>query len=154
MNFARNSVFLRRLRRFGFSCVATVCFACHADPNLPMPPLIQKGLELYERSGVEVAFDAWQHGGLLEGNGAKARLFREVAAPLGNYKSSEVIAIKDLTRTSKIVYFSMDFKRGAVYARFLLYKTDTDWVTQNLVFSASPEAIMPWLALAGENAVQ
>jgi len=106
---------------------------------------------LYERNGPDLAFDTFQRGGLLEGNASLVRTFKEIANSVGDYKSFEVIAIKEIAKSSRIVYLSMNFKRGAVYARFLIYKSETDWVVQNMNFSTRPETIMPWLALAAET---
>jgi hypothetical protein len=117
-----------------------------ADPPSSIPPAIQKGLTLYERGGAEVAFDAWQHGGLLDGDGrvaSKVRAFKEMTTAIGNYRSSEVIAVKEIGNNSRIVYLCMNFKRGAIYGNFLLYRGENDWVVQNLFFSTRPEAIMP-----------
>ena len=49
------------------------------------------------------------------------------------------------TRSSKIVYVSIEFDRGAVYGGFLVYKTDQDWVVQNMEFNIKPELILPGL---------
>ena len=122
-----------------------------AESNLSLPSVIQKGLSLYERNGPDLAFDAFQHGGLLEGNANLVRTFKGIANQMGNYQSSEVIVIKEISKSSRIVYLAMDFKRGAIYARFLIYKAETEWVVQNMNFSTRPEAVMPWLALAGET---
>ncbi|HEV8544457.1 MAG TPA: hypothetical protein VGR78_18875 [Verrucomicrobiae bacterium] len=126
-----------------------------AEPSLPMPAIIQKGLDLYKRGGVGIAFDAWQSGGAIEGDSsvaAKSRAFKDMTGLVGDYKSSEVIQLKEITRTSRIVYVAMNFKRGAIYARFLLYHAENDWVVQDMTFSIRPEAVMPWLALESETA--
>jgi hypothetical protein len=128
-----------------------------ADSTGNIPPAIQKGLTLYERGGADVAFDAWQHGGLLDGDArvaSKVRAFKEITATIGNYRASEVIALKEIGKSSRIVYIAMNFKRGAVYGNFLLYKGESDWVVQNMFFSTRPEAIMPWLALEKESEPQ
>ena len=71
---------------------------------------------------------------------------------LGNYRSHELIHSKAISRASQIVYLSINFERGVVYGRFLVYRADKDWVVQNMDFSERPETIMPWLAFEGEKA--
>ena len=48
-----------------------------------------------------------------------------------------------------IFYLSMIFDCGVVYASFLVYRAEKDWVVQNMDFNTKPEAIMPWLAFEG-----
>ena len=43
----------------------------------------------------------------------------------------------------------MSFSRGALYASFLIYKADKEWVVQNMEFNTKPEVVMPWLVLEG-----
>ncbi len=68
---------------------------------------------------------------------------------IGNFKSFEVIDTKRVNQTSQIIYLSVNFERAAIYGRFLLYRTDKNWIVQNMDFSPKPEALMPWLAFAG-----
>ncbi len=123
-----------------------------AEPTSSIPPIIDAGLALLAKNGIDVALDTWQKGGLLEGDG-KVRVLsnyvRRLDRALGNYKSSELLETKPLGQSSRIVYVAMNFQRGAVYARFALYRADKDWVVQNLDFSTKPETIMPWLAFEG-----
>ena len=149
MKAIKTIIYSGRILGLCFCGMLALVQARAAESNL-LPPVIQKGLSLYERNGPDLAFDAFQHGGLLEGDAKLVRAFKEIANQMGNYQSSEVIAIKEIAKSSRIVYLSMDFKRGAIYARFLIYKAETDWVVQNMNFSTRPEAVMPWLALAGE----
>jgi hypothetical protein len=45
-----------------------------------------------------------------------------------------------------VIYLSINYERGAVFARFLLYRAQ-DWVVQSMDFNYRPEALMPWLAM-------
>ena len=83
-----------------------------------------------------------------------AGYFSRMDRTLGGYKSHEMIESKQIGQSSRIFYLSINFERAAVYARFLVYRTDKDWVVQNMDFSAKPEALMPWLAFAGSDYTQ
>ncbi len=61
----------------------------------------------------------------------------------------EQIDTKPIGARSRIVYLSIHFQRAAIYARFLVYRTDKDWVVENMDFRPKPETIMPWLAFSG-----
>jgi hypothetical protein len=49
---------------------------------------------------------------------------------------------------------AINFERGAVYARFVVYHAERDWVVQNMDFSTRPESILPWLSFAGDRATE
>jgi hypothetical protein len=61
---------------------------------------------------------------------------------------------KGVSRNSEVIYLSINFEQGLVYARFLVYKTEKDWVVQNMDFSDRPEALMPWLAFEGQQTTE
>ena len=98
--------------------------------------------------------DAWQKGGLLEGDrkvAAQSNYLRRAVQAVGNYNSYDLIEAKRIGLSSQIIYLSINFERGAVYARFVLYRSNKNWVVQNMDFSTQPEAVMPWLSFEGGN---
>lgn len=138
----------------GCGCLVSLVRTLAASPNSSTPPVIQAGFTQWAKNGATLALDAWQKGGLLEGDNKVASLanyFRRLDRALGNYKAYEWVDAKRVSDSSQIIYVSINFERGAVYARFLLYRTDKSWVVQNMDFNTRPEAIMPWLAFAGGN---
>ncbi len=125
-----------------------------ADAGEPVPAVIASGFALYAKGQPEVAVDTWRKGGLLEserGAQAQANYFRDSERVLGRYQSYELVQSKDIGRSSQIVYVSINYERGAVYGRFLLYRTEKQWVVQGMTFNTRPETIMPWLALESER---
>lgn len=84
--------------------------------------------------------------------GAQADTFRQLDRTIGSYKSYDIIETKRLSKSSQILYLAMNFEHAVVYARFLLFRTDKDWVVQNMDFSVKPEALMPWLAFEAGSA--
>jgi hypothetical protein len=142
--------------------IALACFfmlpllqATAADAPPQVPDIVQKGFDRWaEKGAASWAMDIWRIGGLLENDskpGTLSRFFGRLDSSIGNYKSYEAINAKPIGRNSQILYLALHFERAAIYGRFLLYRTDKGWVIQNMDFSAAPEAIMPWLAFAGEN---
>lgn len=129
--------------------------ASAADSNPVLPSVIQAGFDSWAKGGgVEGAIYLWQKGGLLEGSNraadASGRLQR-ASQNLGSYVGCEQLRTDSIGKSSLVLYLSLNFQRGAVYARFLLYHTDKSWVVQDMDFSTHPEAIMPWLSFAGER---
>ena len=141
---------IRSALALGISACLVLPFldAAKAEADGTLPPVIQSGLALYASGGPDVAVSAWEKAGPLERDKKAeeyADEFKQLEKSLGHYKSFEVIETKDIAKTSKMFYLSMNFERGAVFASFQVYKTSKDWVIQNMDFDTKPEAIMPWL---------
>ena len=119
-----------------------------ADPDSPVPAVLQAGFTLYSSGGADAAVLAWRKGGPLEGDGRAAEQtdgLKQMEHPLGNYKSFEMIETREIGKTSRILFCSLNFGRGAVFASFQMYRATKDWVVQDMEFDTKPEAIMPWL---------
>jgi len=147
------------LLAFGMGLCATGPRAQAAGPDsASIPPIIQAGFALWAKGGgVDVILDSWQRGGAMEGNNkanVQADYFKRVSRSVGNYKSFEFLKSDTIGRSAEIIYLAINFERGAVYSRFVVYHTEKDWVVQNMDFSTKPESIMPWLAFAGDRATE
>ncbi len=135
----------------GFVCAWSLALAA-AEPSPALPPIVQSGLTLLASGGPQPAVDTWFQGGILERNerakSAAEQRLKRLAGILGNYRSYELIETREIGRTSQFLYLTLNFERGALYARFLVCRADQQWVVQILDFDTQPEAIMPWLATA------
>ncbi len=121
-----------------------------AESSPPLPAVIQAGFAYVAKGQPELAVDLWRKGGLMQGeyrSPANATYFKEAEAAIGAYRAYEVVATKWIGQNSQYIYLAINYERGAVYARFLLYHTAKDWVVQSMEFNTKPETIMPWLAL-------
>jgi len=142
--------------------VLTMCsllaLGASAAGSSSLPAIIETGfLSLAKGGGFDAILNGWQRGGLMEGSNKAAvqgGYFRNLSATLGNYRSHDFIQNKTISSRSQVIYLSINFERGVVYGRFLLYQSEKDWVVQNMDFSERPEAIMPWLAAQGESGTQ
>ena len=137
----------------GCCCLMSPAPAVSADASTSVPPVIQAGFDAWAKvSDPAVPFNVWKKGGLLENDNKVAPLsnyFRLIGRAVGSYKSYELVEVKRIGQNTRIIYLAMNFERGAVYARFLVYRIDNNWVVQNMDFSTRPEAMMPWLAFEG-----
>ncbi len=140
------------------SCLTFIPRRAAGAANALLPAVIEAGFNLWARgSGAETVLGTWQRGGLLEGSNkasTQAGYFRSLSRVLGNYKSYELIQTKGVSRASQVIYLSVYFERGVVFGRFLVFRTEKDWVVQNMDFNDRPEAIMPWLALEGDKTTE
>ena len=134
-------------------CLAQNVRVAGAQIDSSVPSVIQAGFELWPKTGPNIAVDTWRMGGLMQNDNAlpmHVNYLKEAQRALGAYKSYELIQSREIGRQSKFIYLSINFQRGAVYARFLMYRAERDWVVQSMAFDTKPESLMPWLALAGE----
>lgn len=143
---------IARLRFLWLLSIAQCCLWQAVGANAPVPVALEKGFQLLKSAGPVPAFEAWREGGVLD-DAAKtsdeATKFNEMVKLLRNYRSYEVIEVKEIGKTSKILYVSMSFERGVLYGSFLVWKSERDWIVQRMDFNTKPEVIMPWLALGG-----
>jgi hypothetical protein len=159
MNVAK--IVIRHFVALAIGCVCSLPLvpANAAVSNGSVPPAIEAGLEVFAKGmaqggGAAAALEVWQRGGLLEGDrkiAVLASYFRRIEQAVGNYKFHELIETKRIGPSSQVIYLSLNFERAAVYARFLLYRTEKYWVIQDMDFSTRPESIMPWLPFQATN---
>ena len=149
------STSLRRFAAlFAFLCLVFAPLTRAADTDTPLPAIIGIGFKLWAAKDVSYAFDAWKTGGLLENDNKSGRLasyFNRMDRTLGNFKGYDIVDSKRVSANSRTVYVAINFEHAAVFGRFLVYRADKDWVVQDMDFSPKPEAVMPWLAFAGQD---
>jgi hypothetical protein len=115
-------------------------------PADEIPPVIKAGLEAYKVEGPEAAIKAWLKGSALEGSKdalSQANVLRQIQDYYGSYESFEVISTRNVTKTTQIVYLAMNFQKGPVFARFMVYHAADGWVSVTFTFNTKSEAILP-----------
>lgn len=151
MNFLHNLKRSLRAIGLGFLCAWSLLLMA-AEPGPALPSVVQSGLTLLASGGPQPAVDTWFQGGILEryegANRNTEQRLKAFADRLGNYRAYELIETRAIGRTSQLLYLTLNFDRGAVYARFLVCRADKQWVVQSLAFDLKPEALMPWLETA------
>jgi hypothetical protein len=120
--------------------------------NDSMPEIVISGLKAYEKNGPRTAIEAWIKGSPFEGSKealSQANRFKEIEAFYGNYIGYSLIHITKLTPSAKIVYFSINFHKGPVFAIFPVYKTKGGWImTGRFNFHTDATQILPGALLA------
>src|SRR5260221_6990819 len=130
----------------GFACAVPLLRALAADADTSIPSVLQAGFVFLPKNQAELTVDTWRKGGVLEAGGqsrlaASTEYLKEAQRVLGNYKSYELVLTKGIGKSSKIVYLSINYERGAVFARFLVYRTEKDWEVQIMNFNERQESI-------------
>ena len=78
----------------GCCWLASLIPAMAADADSSVPPIIQAGFALWPKGGAPLALDAWQKGGLIEGDRkvrAEANYFKRMNPAVGGFKSYELV---------------------------------------------------------------
>jgi hypothetical protein len=103
-------------------------------------------MEAYKNEGPEAAIKAWIKGSPIDGSRdalSQANVLRQVQDFYGAYKSYELIKSRDLTPTTRILYFTLDYEKGPLFAKFLIYRTEQGWIVVNFAFNTKEEVIIP-----------
>jgi hypothetical protein len=111
-----------------------------------VPKILISGMEAYKNEGPEAAIKAWIKGSPIDGSRdalSQANVLRQVQDFYGAYKSYELIKSRDLTPTTRILYFTLDYEKGPLFAKFLIYRTEQGWIVVNFAFNTKEEVIIP-----------
>ena len=60
----------------------------------------------------------------------------------GAYEGFDVIEVDDLSPRSRIVYLAMNYGKGAVFAKLVLYRCRTGWVVSRVQAGADPDQVL------------
>ena len=119
-------------------------FPAQADQDIP--DVVLAGLNEYKANGPEAAIKAWIKGSAYETSVealSQANLFRQVETMYGKFQGYQLIKNKEITKSSKVIYITMDFERGPVFASFLVFQGKEKRVIASFNFNTKPEAILP-----------
>ena len=111
-----------------------------------IPAVITNGLKVYKENGPQAAIVEWLKGSPVEGQKnalSQSNILLQVEAFYGSYKDVELINIKDVSSTTKIVYVQLNYENGPVFAYFVVYKKGDSWIITSFQFHTEPSAILP-----------
>ncbi len=111
-----------------------------------VPKIIVSGLDAYKSDGPEAAIKAWLKGSSLEGSKeaiSQANVLREVQDYYGAYKSFDRISTRTITPSIRVLYLSLNFEKGPLFAKFVVYRAESGWILVNFVFNTKEELILP-----------
>ena len=111
-----------------------------------LPSIVLAGLNEYKVKGPDAAVKAWIKGSAFETSieaMSQANTFRQVEAMYGAYIGYQVIKVKEISKTSKLAYVSIDYEKGPLFSSFLSYKSGEKWLLASFTFNMKPEVILP-----------
>ena len=111
-----------------------------------LPSIIISGLNAYKDKGPEEAVRAWIKDSAIDGSKdalTQANNLRQIQDYYGAYRDYEVLSIKEITPKTRVVYLVLDFDKGPLFAKFLIYRPDQVWILVNFIFNTKIESILP-----------
>jgi hypothetical protein len=122
------------------------CVVAGAQESGEVPKVILSGLDAYKAEGPEAAVKVWIQGSAIEGSKdalSQANLLREVQDYYGAYKSFDVIRSRNLSPTTRIIYIILDYEKGPLFARFVVYRVEQRWILVSFTFNTKLEVMAP-----------
>ena len=113
-----------------------------------MPKIVRLGLDAYKNGGPDDAVTAWLQGSVLGGSKEAldaANLLRQVRTVYGAYLGFDVISVRDLTPTTRVLYLALDYDSGPVFARFVVYRAKPGWIVTDFLFDRKEDLVLPVL---------
>jgi len=115
--------------------------------------LIESGTAAYVKDGASAAVAAWIKGSALEGNTqavSQANGLRQIEDFYGKPVGSDVLREVSLSPKSTLVYFTINFQKGVLYARMQTYQLPGGgWVSTEFKFHTEATNILPSGMLQG-----
>jgi hypothetical protein len=111
-----------------------------------MPGFILAGLKAYKEKGPEEAVRVWIKESAIDGSKdalTQSNNLLQVQDYYGAYRDFEVVSIHEITPRTRVVYLVLDFDKGPLFAKFVAYRPDKDWILVNFNFNTKEEAILP-----------
>jgi hypothetical protein len=111
-----------------------------------LPPIVVLGLEAYKSSGPEEAVRAWIKGSAIDGSKdalSQANLLRQIQDYYGTYRAFEIVSTKDLSPKTRVIYLVLDFEKGPLFAKFVVYRSGQAWILAYFNFNTKEELVFP-----------
>ncbi len=124
-----------------------------ADPNPhkrngneSVPSVIVAGLEAYKAKGPGEAVRTWIKDSPIDGSRdalSQSNSLRQVQDFYGVYQSYDIVSTRDVSQHTQVIYLTLNYEKGPLFAKFTVYKTEHGWVLINFTFNTKEEAILP-----------
>jgi hypothetical protein len=114
--------------------------------NDDVPAFIVAGMNAYKEKGPDEAFKVWIQNSPIDGSKdamAQADVLRQVQDYYGAFRGFDVIGKRELGPRSRILYLVINYEKGPLFVRFLVYKPDKEWILTLLNFNTNPQSVLP-----------
>ncbi len=115
-------------------------------PANDVPKIIFLGFDQYKANGPDAAVKTWIQAGPLDGSKdalSQAGVLRQAQNDYGPYKAFELISSRNISPSTRIFYITIEYDKGPLFAKFVIYRTDQGWVLTSFTFNADEDKILP-----------
>ena len=138
-----------RWARHGTLALVILCFSIvqtvSAAP-VELPSVVEAGLKAYKAEGAQAAIKEWAKGSPFENNPqalSNANVLKQIEDLYGSYLGFEPVQVHDVSPGTQIVYFVMNYAKGPLFARFVLFRTGSQSVVVSFKFHTDVEQVFP-----------
>ena len=139
---------MRKIAVVCFCVVALSQMAFAAAPDKAkgddLPPIIASGLQAYKEKGAEEAVKAWIKGSAIDGSKealSQASNLQQIQVFYGAYQGFEVAGSRDISPKVRILYLIVDFEKGPLFAKFVVYRAEQGWILTNFNFNTKEDLL-------------
>jgi hypothetical protein len=128
-------------------CIVAPALSGFGQSTTPqIPHIISAGFDSYRMAGAGEAMRVWVHGGPLEGTPDAEKQEKILFATQGIYgpwRGFSVVATRDVSASTRIVYLTIDYEKGPLFAKFLMFHSQPGWIVSSLVFDTEENDVLP-----------
>lgn len=136
-----------------------LCAACllsaplahsQSEGEPPLPKVLAAGFDAYRAGGPDEALRVWLRNSPLEGTpeiGKADQALHAAQAQFGQWRTFDIISDHTISASTRVIYMTLDFDKGPLFAKFILYRTDQGYLVTNLLFSPNDADVLPAQAL-------
>jgi hypothetical protein len=113
--------------------------------NPEIPTVINLGMEAYRQSGAGEAIKAWLKDSPLQSTRdtlKEVNNLHSVESYYGAFQYFDVISVKDLSPRVKVVFVAMNYDKGPLFARFVAYRAQGEWILTSFDFNTDERQIL------------
>lgn len=103
-------------------------------------------MDALRSDGPDDAIKFWVKGSVLESSKdalTQASNLRDIQAYYGRFQYFDLIRLQELSSRVRIAYMVMNYDRGPLFARFVLFHAQTGWVPVTFQFDTDDTKILP-----------
>ena len=119
----------------------------------PVPPIVAKGFEEFEKNGTLAAMAVWFAGSARENDDAQDRAtakMNSVQGLFGRTSGYEIVRSVPLSPSTQRVYAAVKFEKGIAWMSFDCYRVGKEWIIARFDFGTNANLILPPNILGGQ----
>jgi hypothetical protein len=131
-----------------FLCVVSLCL-CSASvyaETKSLPKIISSALEKYQKEGADQLIPNLLIGSPIEGDKtalSQVNLIRQIEAFYGKFISADLFKATDITKTTTLIYFVMNYEKGPLYSSATIFKANGKEIVSTFNFHTDIKQIIP-----------